>query len=218
METAGEKGRLFLVLTMTVILTSCATANDLESLSRQQASTIQSLNREIQRLNEELDRAILSSEDLKSAQKELEDKLRSEMQSGDLSVGLDRRGLVVSMLDRILFDSGKAELKESAKTTLAKVADVLQESLRDHTLDVEGHTDNNPIRYSGWKSNWELSTARATEVVHYFIDQMNVSPERLSAVGYGEYHPVAANNTEDGKMQNRRVEIVISPLNARGAA
>lgn len=191
---------------------------DLERIAREQATTIESLNHEIGRLNEELDQAIISRETLREAQAELEQKLRSELASGDLSIGMDRRGLVVTLLDRVLFDSGRSELKTSAQTTLNKLAEVLQEKLYDHSLYVEGHTDNVPIRYSSWRSNWELSTARATEVIHYFSEQRNVNPERLAAVGYGEYHPVASNDSEDGRMLNRRVEIVISPLNAGGPA
>ncbi|PIQ87934.1 MAG: hypothetical protein COV73_01520 [Candidatus Omnitrophica bacterium CG11_big_fil_rev_8_21_14_0_20_43_6] len=76
---------------------------------------------------------------------------------------------------------------------------------------MEGHTDNVPISKSGWKSNWELSTARALSVLHYLAGEQGVSPERLSAIGYGEYRPLASNETADGRKQNRRVEIVILP-------
>ena len=76
---------------------------------------------------------------------------------------------------------------------------------------VEGHTDNDPIRHSGWKSNWELSTARSTEVIHYLAEQANVEPQRLVAAGYSEFHPVAVNDNPAGKQKNRRVDIIISP-------
>jgi len=76
---------------------------------------------------------------------------------------------------------------------------------------IEGHTDKVPIKRSGWKSNWELSTARALSVLHYLEKDEGISPERLSAIGYGEYRPVASNDSRDGRKQNRRVEIVILP-------
>jgi len=76
---------------------------------------------------------------------------------------------------------------------------------------VEGHTDNEPIKYSGWRSNWELSSGRALAVVHYLIDKRNLEPDRIRAVGFGEFQPVASNDAPEGRRQNRRVEIVILP-------
>jgi chemotaxis protein MotB len=194
----------------TLILTGCSKNRDLEEVSRQQAATIESLNNEIMRLNKELDEALRARQDLLNAQRELEEQLREELKSGDMALSMQEKGLVVTVLSRVLFDSGKADLKESAEASLAKVAAVINVQAGEQMIYVEGHTDNVPIRYSGWKSNWELSTGRATEVIHYFVEQ-SVTPDRIGAVGYGEYHPVASNDTEDGRLQNRRVEIVISP-------
>ncbi len=193
-----------------LMLTGCAKNRDLEEISRQQAATIDSLNNEIMRLNKELDEALRAREDLLNAQRELENQLREELKSGDMALSMQEKGLVVTVLSRVLFDSGKADLKESAKASLAKVASVINVQAGEQMIYVEGHTDNVPIRYSGWKSNWELSTGRATEVIHYFVSEA-ITPDRIGAVGYGEYHPVASNDTEDGRLQNRRVEIVISP-------
>ncbi|MBI4226988.1 MAG: flagellar motor protein MotB, partial [Candidatus Omnitrophica bacterium] len=92
---------------------------------------------------------------------------------------------------------------------------VLREELPDQPNGIEGHTDNEPIKASGWKSNWELSTARATSVLHYLVDNKGVSPERVSAIGYGEYRPVISNATAEGRQQNRRVEVVVLPQAAR---
>jgi len=83
--------------------------------------------------------------------------------------------------------------------------------MREFNIGIEGHTDNVPIKHSGWKSNWELATARALSVLHYLENEQGISGERLSAIGYGEYRPVASNETKDGRKQNRRVEIVILP-------
>ena len=191
--------------------TGCSRAKDYERLNREQARVIADLNRELVHLREDLDQTKESREELARAKVELESKLKEELAGGGLSVAMGERGLVVTVLDRVLFDSGKSELKESAKATLDKVAGVLNTRVSGHPVSVEGHTDNEPIRYSGWRSNWELSTARATEVIHYFIEFQGLRPDRLIATGFGEYHPVASNETAEGKVKNRRVEIVISP-------
>lgn len=192
-------------------LGGCSRSKDYERLNREQGRVIADLNRDLARLQGELDRTKESKEELAQAKRELENKLKEELAGGGLSVALGERGLVVTVLDRVLFDSGKSELKESAQSTLEKVAGVLNAKVSRHLVYVEGHTDNEPIRYSGWRSNWELSTARATEVIHYFIDSQAVRADRLIATGFGEYHPVASNETAEGKAKNRRVEIVISP-------
>lgn len=202
---------LFLFFIVLSLLAGCTRQKDLESLNREQGRVIAELNEQVGKLQSELDQLKESKGELEKAKSELETKLKDELAGGNLSVALSERGLVVTVLDSVLFDSGKAELKESAKSTLAKVASVLSAKVPDHLVYVEGHTDNDPIRHSGWRSNWELSTARATEVIHYFIDSQAVTPDHLIATGYGEFHPVASNETEAGKAKNRRVEIVISP-------
>lgn len=208
----GKWGSVLCVgLVVSLGLSACSRGKAYEDLNREQARVISNLNQELARLKEDLDRVRESKGDLEKAKAELESKLKEELANGGLSVSLGERGLVVTVLDRVLFDSGKAELKESAKTTLDKVASVLQTQVPMHLVYVEGHTDNDPIRHSGWRSNWELSTARATEVIHYFIENQTVKPDRLIATGFGEFHPVALNDTLEGKSRNRRVEIVISP-------
>ncbi len=201
---------LLLGLLGAVAVSGCAKNKDLERISREQASTIQGLSTEIARLNDELDQAIRSREDLDKAKQELERKLKDELGSGDLSLSMQERGLVLTVQDKVLFDSGKADLKQGALATLKKIATILQEKVGQHMINVEGHTDNVPIRHSGWKSNWELSTSRATGVIHYFIEQ-GLDPVRFAALGYAEYHPVASNDAPTGRGLNRRVEIVISP-------
>lgn len=192
-------------------LAGCSKNKDLERVNSEQASTIKGLNHEIKRLNEELDQLLRSREDLQKAKEDLEKKLKDELASGNLSLSMQDRGLVVTVLDRVLFDSGKAELKESSKMTLKKVGEILDQKVGKNMIYVEGHTDNIPIRLSAWRSNWELSTARATEVIHFFVDQEGLDPRRLAATGYGEFHPVAENESAEGRLKNRRVEIVISP-------
>ena len=127
----------------------------------------------------------------------------------DVSVGYDERGVVTRMLDQVLFDSGKAELRRSAYPVLDKVAKVLQE-VPDQPVGVEGHTDTVPIKYSGWADNKALSVARANAVVHHLVEK-GVSPDRLTAIGYGDERPIASNDAATGRQKNRRVEIIILP-------
>lgn len=150
-------------------------------------------------------------EDLEAAKRELEEKLAKEISDKEVLLEFARGGLVITMANDILFDSGKAKLKSRSHSVLKKVAAVLKENLPTRNIGVEGHTDNVPIKYSGWKSNWELSAARATSVLHYLIDECAVEPQRLSAIGYGEYRPIDSNDTAAGRARNRRVEIIILP-------
>jgi len=149
--------------------------------------------------------------DLEKAKQELEERLKQEIGDKQVKVEMLSKGLVITFVAEVLFDSGKADLKSESLMTLEKVAGVLNTTVKDLSVGVEGHTDNQPIKYSKWKSNWELSTARALSVLHYLSDEKQVSPERLSATGYGEFKPVSSNDTVQGKQRNRRVEIVILP-------
>ena len=118
---------------------------------------------------------------------------------------------MITVVGDVLFDSGKAKVKSEGYAILDKVSAVLKEDVPQLNIGIEGHTDNVPIQYSSWKSNWELSTARALSVLHYLVDKDGISPERVSAIGYGEYSPVASNDTREDRKLNRRVEIVILP-------
>jgi chemotaxis protein MotB len=138
-------------------------------------------------------------------------ELQEKLQGLDgVSLNMEARGLVITFLDEILFDSGKDKIKTEAFGALDKVASVIVDKASDLNVGVEGHTDNDPIKYSGWKSNWELSTARATSVLHRLIEK-GVFASKLAAIGYGEQRPVASNDTLEGRRKNRRVEIVILP-------
>jgi chemotaxis protein MotB len=120
-----------------------------------------------------------------------------------------RRGLVIRLLtDRVLFDSGQADLKSEATPVLGQVAQLLRKEAT-HPVMVEGHTDAVPIRGSAFPTNWELSTARASRVVRFLIDA-SVPQSRLSAAGYASLHPIASNDTVAGRSRNRRVEIVLT--------
>ena len=136
--------------------------------------------------------------------------LEKRLGSSDVSIGYDERGLVARMLDRVLFDSGKAQLRRAAYPVLDKVAQVLKE-VAGQPIGVEGHTDNVPIKKSGWASNKALSEARAQSVVDYLVTQHGLDASRFTAIGYGEDKPITSNGTASGRQKNRRVEIVVLP-------
>lgn len=153
--------------------------------------------------------------DLERAKAELEERLKKEIGEYKARLEMTERGVVITFLAEIFFDSGKDVIRTEGESSLQKVAEVLNTSVADAYIAVEGHTDNEPIKYSGWKSNWELSSARALAVLHYFTDKCQLKPERLSAIGHGEYRLIASNDTPSGRQQNRRVEIVILPTNIK---
>lgn len=161
---------------------------------------------------EELSRKL---DELDEAKRILEERLGQEIRDDQVRLQRMEKGLVITFVADILFDSGKAELRPAAFPTLDKVARVLRENVPDLNVGIEGHTDNVPIKHSGWKSNWELSAHRALSVVHYLIDNKGISPTRMSALAYGEFHPVAGNDSKQGRQLNRRVEIVILPRVAK---
>ena len=158
----------------------------------------------IEKLSRELD-------ELSQTKRLLEDRLSQEIKDKQVKLQMMDKGLVITFLADVLFDSGKAVIKPETFNALDKVARVLKENVPHLNVGIEGHTDNVPIKYSGWKSNWELSTARALSVLHYLVDDKGINPERVSAIGYGEYRPVASNSSVEERQLNRRVEVVIIP-------
>ena len=186
---------LILIVSTSVVLTGCTLV-----FQKGRRSDVE----KISQLKSELS-------DLERAQAELEDRLQSEIDNNEVNVQMLDKGLVITFVSEVLFDSGKADLLSDSTGKLNKVAAVLKTTVSDLNVGIEGHTDNVPIKHSGWKSNWELSSARALSVLHYLDDQEDINPKRLSATGYGEFQPVASNMTKGGKQKNRRVEIVILP-------
>ncbi len=141
--------------------------------------------------------------------KALLDKFQAMIASGNVKVEMRNGRMIVKMSDKILFDPGKDKLKPEGEAALVEVTRILA-GLENQTFQVAGHTDNVPIRSARFKSNWELSTARAVNVVK-FMGENGLDPTRLSAAGYSEYDPVGDNTTEDGRAMNRRIEITLVP-------
>ncbi|WP_339064019.1 flagellar motor protein MotB [Tepidibacillus marianensis] len=140
--------------------------------------------------------------------KEVEKYIKTNHLEGVVELEEVPRGVQISMKDKILFDLGKAELKSDSKVLLAKVSKMLLDM--PHPLSIEGHTDDTPVLPgSPYKSNFDLSTARAYSVFEYMVNQQHMDPKRLRLVGYGEYKPIFKNDTEEHRQANRRVVIVV---------
>jgi chemotaxis protein MotB len=152
-------------------------------------------------------------EQLKGTYDKLEEKMKDEIAKGDISLSQDGGRLRVGLVDKILFDSGEAAISKRGEEVLAKVGAVLA-SIDDKQIQVSGHTDKTPISDKlapQFPTNWELSTARAINVVRFLSEKASVPPDRLVASGYSEYHPIANNKTSAGRAKNRRIEILLTP-------
>ena len=150
---------------------------------------------------------------LTAAQAQLTASLQDEINKGTITIQQVRDRLTINMVEKVLFDSGRAQIKPDGLTVLKQVGDVLKD-VADKQIRIEGHTDNVPIGTKlrdKFETNWELSTARATNVVRYLIEEGGVERGVISAAGYADTKPVAANDSEDGKSSNRRIEIILYP-------
>lgn len=141
--------------------------------------------------------------------KEIERKLieQAHLSPEKVSVRIDERGLVVTFLDNVFFDIGKANLRPEMIPVLDALAEVLKKI--PNAVRIEGHTCDLPINTPQFPSNWELSAARAIAVLRYLVEKQGIPPERLIAVGYGQYRPLVPNTSEENRRKNRRVEVVI---------
>lgn len=138
---------------------------------------------------------------------ELEDFIRENQLQDQVEVKQREWGVIVTFADQVLFDLGKADLKPESLEILDRVAETLRRW--PNQVRVEGHTDNWPINTPQFPSNWELSTARATRVLRYLVEQRGLDPTRFAAVGYGEFRPLRPNDTPENRAVNRRVDIVL---------
>jgi len=184
---------------------------DIESEEQKKKAEMKRLRRELAQIARQLEQV-----SLKDAQgNEIRDKLGRETKI-DFQVLPEPRGWVIRIQDRALFDSGKAEINKYNTVILDKISDLLKDY--DYPIAIEGHTDNQPIGSElkkKFETNWELSAARAVNVLRYFVEEQDFPPDKISAAGYGEFRPVAPNTRPDGtpdiagRTKNRRVDIVI---------
>ncbi len=148
-------------------------------------------------------------QDLNRIRGQLTQTLSSQVAAHTVSIYMGQDGLVISLREAGFFDSGSATPKPQALPTLRQIAATLGRTPYD--VRIEGHTDNVPIHNAQFDSNWELSTARATQIARVFLELKAIPPDHLSAAGYAQYHPVASNDTPQGRAQNRRVDLVVLP-------
>jgi chemotaxis protein MotB len=144
---------------------------------------------------------------MKALQSELETALAPEIEKHTVAVQASREGIVVSLREIGFYESGSANLRPSSKEAIDRLAAVL--NAQTQAIRIEGHSDNQPIHNARFDSNWELSTARAADLVKLLITRYNFDPTRLAASGYAEFHPVSPNDTPEGRAHNRRVDVVV---------
>jgi len=199
-------------------LTKRLEARDQE-IGKLQASIAQEKDRlkaeEAEKASLEQERAAKEAEiqRLTKTHEDLTKSLEAEIAKGDIKIRQVRDRLTINMVDRVLFDSGQAKVKPAGLKVLKQVSDILKK-VADKQIRIEGHTDNVPIRgklKERYPTNWELSTARATNVVRYLIEDGGVDQVNLAAVGYADTRPVASNDGEEGRTTNRRIEITLYP-------
>ena len=151
------------------------------------------------------------SEEFQEVYEQIEAMLAEEGVGVAVEIYSEERGMVISFKEKIFFKIGSAELLPEARNLLRRVGKILAED--DHDIRVEGHTCDLPIRNASFPSNWELSTARATNVTRFLIDEVGIEPRRLGATGYAEFRPIAPNDSEENRMRNRRVDLLLLSRN-----
>lgn len=177
----------------------------------------------LQRSSSELKEQVAAREkqlaELRSTQQELVEGMKQEIAARQIQVERVRDQLRVELVEEVLFDSGEAAIKPAGLDVLKRVGLILKKA-ENRNIDVEGHTDNVPIGAGLAKrfpTNWELSTARATNVARFLQETVKIDPTLLSASGYSEYRPRAPNTTAEGRRKNRRIEILLGPVLERAA-
>jgi chemotaxis protein MotB len=185
---------------------------------------MEAANSELFRKKEDLERELEKKESIIRLQedvidqtdktrKNIETKLKKQIEKQEIKIEEMKGKLKVTFIDKILFDTGSVQIQKRGKALLLEIAELLQEN-RHQDILVQGHTDNVKIGSalaSRFPTNWELSTRRATAVVRFLQEQCGLAPERLSACGHSYYQPLASNETEEGRHENRRIEIILVP-------
>ena len=187
---------------------------DAQSAIREKDTDIGRLRLDLGHTQEVVREKELTILELDRTRREIEHSLKDQIAQKDVRIEEIEGKLKVTFVDNILFDSGSTKVKEKGQDVLLTLAESLAADT-NNTIVVEGHTDNVEISWplrERFPSNWELSTARAASVVRFLQEQANIKPERLSATGYGFHRPIAANETEEARSQNRRIEVILIPI------
>lgn len=197
------------MLGMVVAGSGCAELKRLRQENQQLSENVSGLQQENSELSSKASRYESELNRLENSRRALENKLKGSGATVRIKNGL----VSISVPDSILFDPGQTVLRQQSKAALRKIAGIIKTEVANEIVRIEGHTDNDPVRKQKdkYKSNWELSAARAAAVLHYLIEECGVSPTKVYIAGFGQYQPVADNKTNTGKAKNRRVELVIMP-------
>jgi len=197
---------------------------DLQSQLQDMQQTNDQLLATIDELQQQVEKERVAREarlaKVKNTYDQLVSAMEQEIKRGELTISNLEGQLSVNLLNKILFDSGKTELNPAGQKVLRSLGDVLNK-FPDKALQVEGYTDNVQISSrlkEQYPTNWELSTARATSVVHFLQDKVGLPGDRLIAAGFSEYRPVASNDSEEGRAQNRRIQILLVPYKEKATA
>jgi len=191
-------------------------AGKIEKLEAEKAELTtakEGLSRDKEELSKDVQAKAGELAQLKGTYDKLEEKMKDEIAHGDIRLTQNGGRLQVDLVDKILFDSGEAVVSKRGEGVLTRVGAVLA-TIDDKQIQVSGHTDKTPISdklTAQFPTNWELSAARAINVVRFLTEKASVPPERLIASGYGEYHPIASNKNAAGRARNRRIEILLTP-------
>ncbi|OHB41984.1 MAG: hypothetical protein A2069_01545 [Planctomycetes bacterium GWB2_41_19] len=187
----------------------CGQTKKLRQENQQLNETISGLQQENADLSSKASRYESEVNRLENTRRDLEAKLKGT----GATVRIKNGTVSVLLPGAVLFDSGQTTLRPQSKATLKKIAGILKTSAAGEIVRIEGHTDNDPVlrQKDKYKTNWELSAARAAAVLHYMVEECGVSPTRVYIAGFGQYQPLADNKSKTGKAKNRRVEFVIVP-------
>lgn len=183
---------------------------DITKVKSELGTELASTSAQLEATQKERDQLKAQREQAEKEAAEFREKLKKVVDSGALQVVIRKGRMTLNLPDNILFPSGSKTLKKEGKEALIQVAEVLK-NVKDREFIIAGHTDSDPVKKGGaFKSNWELSTARAVEVVNLMVEN-GVAPEHLSAAGFGEFDPIGDNGSPEGKKKNRRLEIILMP-------
>jgi len=194
--------------------TAIAKVTELEAQKTQLEADKEELEAAKAELSKNVEAKVGELNEVKGTYYSFQEKMKQEIDRGEINLEQTGGKLRVGLVDKVLFDPGEAEISKRGEGVLARVAEALA-GIPDKQIQVSGHTDKMPINsklIATYPTNWELSTARATQVVRFLAEKANLPPQRLVASGYGEFHPIASNKTPAGRAKNRRIEILLTPM------
>ncbi len=194
--------------------TAIAKVTELEAQKTQLEADKEELEAAKAELSKSVEAKVGELNEVKGTYDSFREKMKEEIDRGEINLEQTGGKLRVGLVDKVLFDPGEAEISKRGEGVLARVAEALA-GIPDKQIQVSGHTDKMPINsklIEKYPTNWELSTARATQVVRFLAEKANLPPQRLVASGYGEFHPIASNKTPIGRAKNRRIEILLTPM------